>query len=77
MKKWLIDNGYEDWTKGRKYDALYDLNEKKLENSKFKKIDEKGNIYIISPSELYKSAEEKYNKSHLNNRIFTGGYSSV
>ena len=59
LKRWLKDNNCEDWASGKKYDALYDYNKGKFNQSKFEIKQEIGDTYLISPQQLYKSAEEK------------------
>ena len=73
LKKWLIDNGYEDWTNGKKYDALYNYNKKKLAEAGGEIIKDLGDVYLVSLDKLIKEADEEYN-NNFSKRIIKGGY---
>ena len=73
LEKWLKENGYEDWTNGRKFGALYDLVVKKLNEAKYDLVKENDEVWMISPQRLYQKIEKQIQEDNKNNRLFKGG----
>ena len=76
IKRWLKDNGYEDWIEGKKFEQINKYNEEKMNETGYEILKDFGDTCLVSFEKIIKEVEEEEKQNFNKNRIVKGGYTS-